>query len=278
MAGLIDQITQQLAALDQKIEVLGDTFTETYRGYLKQLGQTVKQQLILSCYRICTENHPNRFLALSLSQRQQLQENLQTLARQTETDLNSLLTPIAQTKIESEHLPDELEALLAETDYDPPNELSLTPLEALTLWQEQLERSINKTLKTASSAANRLLQDAEVLPKRIPQAVLDAAAKAESDDSSTSNLINALVNGSEDSEDAETPLPAITALIQVAAINLRISELEFNDASMASWRNRLRDLKQQLQGIARDYQKKRREQAIAQAQLAWKSTWVKEEG
>lgn len=278
MAGSIEQITQQLAALDQKIEAMGDTFTETYRGYLKQLGQTVKQQIILSCYRICTENYPTRFLSLSLNQRQQLQENLQALARQTITDLNDLLIPIAQLNIESEDLPDELEALLSEADYDLPSESSLTPLEALTIWQEQLERLINKTLKTASSAANRLLQDAEILPKRLPQAVLDAAAKAESSDSNAASLLNVLVNASEKTEDAETSQPVITALMHVVAVNLRASELEFNDTAVSSWRNKLRDLKQQLQGMARDYQKKRREQAIAQAQLAWKSTWVKDEG
>ncbi|MBD1845191.1 hypothetical protein H6F89_17630 [Cyanobacteria bacterium FACHB-63] len=280
MAGSIEQITQQLAALDQKIETMGDTFTETYRGYLKQLGQTVRQQIILSCYRICTENYPTRFLSLSLNQRQHLQENLQALARQTITDLNDLLIPIAQINLEpgSEDLPDELEALLSETDYDLPNESSLTPLEALTIWQEQLERSINKTLKTASSAANSLLQDAEILPKRLPQAVLDAAAKAEGSDSNAANLLNVLVSASEKTEDAETSQPVITALMHVVAVNLRVSELEFNDPAVSSWRNKLRDLKQQLQGMARDYQKKRREQAIAQAQLAWKSTWVKDEG
>ncbi len=277
MAGSIDQISQRLAALDQKIETMGDAFTQTYRGYLKQLGQTVRQQIILSCYRICTENYPKRFLALSLSQRQQLQENLQTLARQTETDLNNLLYPIAETKLDPEpvELPDELEALLSETEPDLPDEPSLTPLEALTIWQEQLERSIAKTLKSTSSAANRFLQEAGILPKRIPQAILDAAAK-ESSDSGESNLLNVLVSASEKSSDAETP-SAISALMHVVAVNLRLSEIEFNDPAVSTWRGKLRELKQQFQALARDYQKKRREQSIAEAQLAWKSTWTKDE-
>lgn len=277
MTGSIDQISRHLAALDRQIETMGDTFTETYRGYLKQLGQTVKQQIILSCYRICTENYPKRFLALSVSQRQTLQEEIQTLARQTVTDLNDLITPIEQTKIEQEELPDELEELLSETEPEFPEEPSLTPLEALTIWQEQIERSINKTIKAASNHANRLLQEAEILPKRIPQAVLDAAAKEGNDSSAANNLLNVLVSASEKSGDAETPPPAITALMHIVAVNLRLSEIEFNDPALSNWRGKLRELKQQFQAMAKDYQKKRREQSVAEAQLAWKSTWIKDE-
>lgn len=278
MTGTIDQISQRLAALDRQIETMGDTFTETYRGYLKQLGQTVKQQIVLSCYRICTENYPKRFLALSVSERQKLQEDIQALARQTATDLNELLKSIDETRIEPEpeELPDELEELLSETELELPDEPSLTPLEALTIWQEQLERSVTRTLKAANGNANRLLQEAEILPKRIPQAVLDAAAK-EGGDSGAANLLNVLVSASEKSADSDAPPPAITALMHVVAVNLRLSEIEFNDPGVANWRGKLRELKQQFQALAKDYQKKRREQSIAEAQLAWKSTWIKDE-
>ncbi|HTL90454.1 MAG TPA: hypothetical protein VL134_13725 [Leptolyngbya sp.] len=281
MTGSIEQISQRLAALDRQIETMGNTFTETYRGYLKQLGQTVKQQLILSCYHICTENYPKRFLALSMSQRHQLQADLQTFANQAEIELNELLQPIAQTQLNLEplELPDELEALLAEVEPEASEETDLTPLEALTIWQEQLERSISKTLKSASGDANRFLQDAEILPKRIPQAVIDAASTAENSDSSAPpNLLNVLVSASEKSPNSESPPPALSALMHIVAVNLRVSEIEFNDPAVMNWRNKLRELKQQFQTLARSYQKRCREQSIAQAQLAWKSTWTNENG
>nr|MCU0549141.1 hypothetical protein [Leptolyngbya sp. Prado105] len=172
MAGSIQEIAQRLAALDQQIETMGDTFTETYRSYLRQLGQTVRQQLVLSCYKICTENYPKRFLALPLSQRQKLQDDIKALADQIEIELSELLQPISQTQFDPEpiELPDELEALLAEADLDDDEdeeyqeelepETVLTPIEALTIWQEQLERSIHKTIKSASNRANQYLQDA----------------------------------------------------------------------------------------------------------------------
>lgn len=283
MAGSLKEISQQLAALDQQIETLGDTFTETYRSYLKQLGQTVRQQIIMSCYKICTENYPKRFLALSMSQRQKLQDDLKTLAEQTELELNELLQPISQTQPNPEpiELPDELEALLSDESLEPEEEeeeepeTPLTPIEALTIWQEQLERSILKTLKTASSAANQYLQDAEILQKRIPQAVLEVAAKTDGNDPNAPNLLNALVSASEKSGNPEvTPAAALSALMQTIAVNLRLNEIEFNDIPLMNLRNKIRELRKQFQLLARDYQKKQREQSVIEARHAWKSTWT----
>lgn len=285
MAGSLKEIAQRLAALDQQIETMGDTFTETYRSYLKQLGQTVRQQIILSCYQICTENYPKRFLALSMSQRQTLQDDIKTLAEQTEAELNELLQPISQTQPNPEpiELPDELEALLSdetlepeEEEEDPEPETPLTPIEALTIWQEQLERSIVKTLKSASTAANQYLQDAEILQKRIPQAVLEAAAKTDGNDPNAPNLLNVLVSASEKSDgDVEAnPAAALSALMHIVAVNLRLNEIEFNDIPLMNLRNKIRELRKQFQSLARDYQKKQREQSVIEARHAWKSTWT----
>lgn len=282
MAGSLKEISQQLAALDQKIETIGDTFTETYRNYLKQLGQTVRQQLILSCYQICTENYPKRFLALSMSQRQKLQDDIKALAEQTETELNDLLQPISQTQPNPEpfELPDELEALLSDESLElegeePEPETPLSPIEALTIWQEQLERSVLKTLKSASNTANQYLQDAEILQKRIPQAVLDAAAKTDGNDPNAPNLLNVLVSASEQSGNPEpNPGAALTALMHVVAVNLRLNEIEFNDIPLMTLRNKIRELRKQFQSLARDYQKKQREQSVIEAQHTWKSTWT----
>lgn len=274
MSGSIEQITQQITALEQQIDALGETFFDTYRSFLIQLGQTARRQIILSCYHVCTEGYPKRFLALSLHERQQLQDKIRELAEQTETELIELLRPIAETTIEPEpiEVPDELEALLddSEPEFETTLEPPLTPLEALTIWQDRLERSILKALKSTSSAANVLLQEVEILPKRIPQPVLDAATPEGT--APGPNLLNVLVDASERSSNADKP-PALNALMHIVAVNLRLAELEFNDPALMTWRNKLRELKKQFQTQARDYQKKRREYVIAEAQLVWKSTW-----
>ncbi len=286
MVGSIDQIAQRLAALDQQIEMLGDAFQETYRGYLKSLGQVVRQQIILSCYHICTEGYPKQFLALPMQARSQFQDSLRDLAVQTEQQMIEGLKSIEAAIEEFNEIdePDDLEALLSDEDLESPDAIKLSPIEALAEWQEQTERAILKTLKLASSAANQLLQQAEILPKRIPQPILDAAAKAEGNDSfrsevplaGTPNLLNLLVEAGEKSPDAEAAKSSTTALMHIVAVNLRLAELEFNDPTLTTWRTKIRELQKQFQAVGREYQKKRREQAIAEAQLAWKSTWTAE--
>jgi hypothetical protein len=65
-----------------------------------------------------------------------------------------------------------------------------------------------------------------------------------------------------------------TAVMQVVALQLRLTELEFHDTNLIPRRNQIRELLKSLKSLTKDYQKKQREQAIAEAQLAWKSTWT----
>lgn len=283
MAGSLEQITQNLAALDQKIKALQETFHTVYTSYLAALGQAVRQQIILSSYHIATENHPHRFLALSAGQRQQFQDDLRELAQLTQQDIENLLRSLEPPsedellELDAElEIDDELEALLQEMpgsdSQEPPTEI-----EELTQWQANVERSIVKTLQSASQATNRLLQHAEILPKRVPSPILDAAAQAEGGEpTGTPSILSLLVEAREKSSDEESSKAPIAALMHIIAVNLRLAEIEFNDPTVMSWRNKLRDLKKQLQILAREYQKKQRDHAIAQARLAWKATWVDE--
>jgi hypothetical protein len=281
MAGTIEQIAQRLSALDQQVEALGKKFYDAYHGYLTSLGQVVRKQIILSCYHACTEGYPQRFLVLPVSRRQELQEDLRDLAKQAEIELLENLRSIEETTAEFNAVEDvddleEIEELLGDTTSDINDSRPvLTPLEILHEWQEQIDRSILKTLKSTSTAANRLLQNAEILPKQLLQPVLDAVAKAEGNEPSpsTPNLLSLLVDASEKGSDSAKSIDG-SALMHVVVVNLRLAEIEFNDATVMSWRNKLRELKKQLQTIETEYQKRLKEKAIAEAQLAWKSTWI----
>src|SRR6476646_2387739 len=52
----------------------------------------------------------------------------------------------------------------------------LTP-ERLVRWREGIERAIAQTLRQASHAANSLSQQAGILPKELPEVLLEAASK-----------------------------------------------------------------------------------------------------
>ncbi len=294
MVGSVEQISQQLVALDKQIADISEEFYKTYAQYLAALGQTIRQQLTLSCYHVCTESYPQQFLTLSVSQRQQFQQSVRDLAKQVQQELLAQLQPINGEELSEENPPDaddedfevqefeldptseshqnELEFLLSAPSFKPPQ--SLTPIARLTRWQENLEKAIVKKLQTTSHAANLLLQQAEILPKRLPEPVLKAVASAGGSDpiSGNANLLNLLVEAKGDPAQHQSK-ELVEPLLHLVAIHLRLSEIEFNDSTAMAGRNKLRDLKKRFQTLGRDYQKNHRERTIAEAQDAWRSTW-----
>ncbi|MDJ0702649.1 MAG: hypothetical protein QNJ46_05155 [Leptolyngbyaceae cyanobacterium MO_188.B28] len=87
MAGAIEQIERELAALDKATTQCDEEFTKLYTHYLEALGNAVKQQLILASYHLCTQAYPERFLKLSLAHRQKLQQAMRKLGVQAKTQL-----------------------------------------------------------------------------------------------------------------------------------------------------------------------------------------------
>ena len=87
MAGAIEQIERELAALDKATIQCEAEFTKLYTHYLDALGKAVKQQLILASYYLCTQAYPERFLKLSLAHRQKLQQAMRKLGAQAKTQL-----------------------------------------------------------------------------------------------------------------------------------------------------------------------------------------------
>jgi hypothetical protein len=76
------QIEQDLASLQKKTEQMAEALEPIYQGYLKALSESGKRQLVLAAYHLCTQAYPDRFLALSWDQRNQLQKGLQAIAAQ----------------------------------------------------------------------------------------------------------------------------------------------------------------------------------------------------
>jgi len=82
------QIEKELGLLQQRTEDMENALDSLYRGYLKALGEASKQQLMSAVYYLCTQAYPDKFLALSWKQRNQLQTELQTLAKQIDVQLS----------------------------------------------------------------------------------------------------------------------------------------------------------------------------------------------
>ncbi|MEO1347764.1 MAG: hypothetical protein AAFW84_03035 [Cyanobacteria bacterium J06635_15] len=91
MAGVLGQIEREIAALEGATAQLAEDLEKLYGQYLEALGRSVQQQLIMASYHLCTQAYPDRFLALSFSRRQKLQQTLRKLGKQAQDDLQKQL-------------------------------------------------------------------------------------------------------------------------------------------------------------------------------------------
>lgn len=197
-----------------------------------------------------------------------------------------------------------LEAMEPDSDQPEDPNQPLTPARLMRR-HVLLEQRIHAALQRTSNRVNRLLQQAEMLPD-LPEAVLLAATEADIpiEKVTAPNLLNVLVAMSSDAaellsdradeaardaaadSDAD-PDPDDEAdeaedgddeddernMTHLIAIHLRLSDIEFADAQASLWRSRLREAVGKLKQLGNHYQKKQQERAIAEAELAWRSTW-----
>lgn len=156
-----------------------------------------------------------------------------------------------------------------------------------------LEKHLQRILQRSSRKANQLLQEAKILPP-LPDMVLAAAAESDQlaeTHPSPPNVLNVLIDMPRDLENLEQQRDRqdededenederdheprrVTRLV---AINLRLSDIEFADPTLSAWRTQVRELTAKLQQLGKRYQKKLRERAIAEAEAAWRASWVDE--
>jgi hypothetical protein len=327
MVSALEQIERDMEKLNQAIAALAQEFYRTYENYLNALGQAVRQQLILASYHVCTRGYPQQFLALSLTQQQQLQQELRQLAKQAPIDLAADLEPIqpvdfAKTEI-SESMARSLAAQLAEmatelrgqnlerfvekleaadrrdelndeSEFEEEEESDLEeetqselfaailrqeepeplpPFDAsrpliprdISHWQKATESHIARELERLSHSVNRAMQQAGVLPQRLPEPMLEVAAKADlAPESTVPNVLGLVIEAKG------------AGATQVIVVRLRLAEIEFGDPLVMNGRSQIRTLVTHLHKIKREYQKKHKQKTIAQAEAAWRSSWYED--
>jgi hypothetical protein len=280
MVGARERIEQDLAELSEAVAALNLEFRSTYEGYLNTLGQAVRQQLILACYHLCTQVAPESFLKLSFNGRQKMQQSIRRLTGVCQEKLRSLVTESEEEEIWEEQEQEEksppINYQFQATNYQLP---SANYPESLASWQDSIEKSIANILKLLSRDTNRLLQQSGVLPNQLPEPVLEAASQAESSGDSVvgpPNLLNLIIETNDSSGFDNSRETRGNTTIQITAIKLRLSEIEFADADTSAWRQQIRNLSVRLNSIGRDYQKKQRELAVVEAESAWRSSWFED--
>ncbi len=293
MTGAIDRIDKELQALEQASEAIGKELYSSYSNYFVALGQASRQQLILATYHICTQGYPQIFLRLPLSKKQELQQGIRKLAGQIQNQLLELLkgpSNLEQGDKTTENSPnlspsvnDNSTSLVTRDNTSiQPSPVILRDPEQLAQWQEFLEEGIVKLLKAFSRKINQFLQQNGILPKKMPGQLLEAVNKAEANGETIPglpNLLNLLLEAENAAEESGMPMnsPSFAdASLQIMAINLRLSEIEFSDATVNSWRNQIRNLSSKLNKLRREYEKKLHERAVAEAEASWRAIWFED--
>ncbi|MBD2596063.1 hypothetical protein BCD64_11410 [Nostoc sp. MBR 210] len=271
MARAIERIERDLAMLEEAIRAIAAELQSAYTVYLTLLGEAVRKQLILASYHLCTQGYPENFLKLSLNQRQKLQQAIRKLGKQLSEELITYMNGEIVTEDENEGNEAEKEVVTENPKLNPPD--SSNPLE-IAKWQNRLEELTQQTLKKVSHDTNVLLQQADILPKKVPEPILEAAAAASEAAAEVMpgppNLLNLVIEIDNEQDEEES------SLTQIMTINLRLGEIEFADATLASSRKQIRNILVQLQKLGREYQKKQRERSIAEAEAAWRSSWYED--
>lgn len=275
----VERIEQDIAELQKAVAAIDTELHRTYSDYLNALGQAVRKQVALSGFQVCTQGYPTQFLKLSVNQRQNLQQALQTLAKQTQANLLALLHP--STPDITDSTPQEASENQEHVENNPSDESAITqPLSPVQLarWVEGIEEGIAREFREVSHNSNKLLQQAEILPNKLPE-FFQAMGKADLPEAEggSPNLMSLLVSSENSNEsDAEEEDAKPPIVVPIVAIHLRLNEVEFSDPKTNALRNRLRSLHEHLKTLGRQYRKKERERAIAQAQDAWRACWYEE--
>jgi hypothetical protein len=301
----IKEIENHLNKLEEQAQAIGEKLEKTYQEYTEELGTTLQQQLLFSVYQICTQEYPQGFLRLKSSQQKALQKQVRELGEQAKEHLN-LGGEVLQ-KLESEEegsaevdyiLSEEWESLdqgeestenesrtnllkdlLNAREATDDSETQDTNPENLIAWSSLQEEAIALVLENVSSQANELLREIGVIPQYFPKEMIDAALQSEGAGSISNRcpgVLHLMLEVERKNQEQKTNKED-NEVMQLTLVRLRVGELEFAAPNLNRKRRELREFDKQIKQLQEQYNKVKRERAIAQAELAWRSSWQEDQ-
>jgi hypothetical protein len=275
MAKPIEQVEQELTKLRMASSQLGKELTIAYKSYFAAFAPTLKKQSIQGCYYLCTTGYPEAFVKLNYDRRAQL---LKTLQRTINNAVTNLVLHIDSPDRSSNNDDDPTGEI---TSMSMPTDWFATP-SSLSTWQKHLEAEIGHSLKEISYKVNLLLQQGQVLPPNVPKPILEANPQAEMQGGNLVNIPNILSVLIEQNESSEIA-PATddeeddeSKVLPIFSVYLRLSEIEFSDATVLSCRKNIDILTNKINGLRREYIQRQQDLKIAEAAAAWRNSWFEE--
>ncbi len=279
MARPIEQVEQELTKLRMASSQMGKELTIAYKSYFAAFAPTLKKQSIQGCYYLCTNGYPEAFLKLNYDRRAQL---LKTLQRTINNAVANLVVYIDS--------PDRSSGNNNVDDDEPTGEITsmsmmptdwfATPI-SLSTWQKQLEEEIGHSLKEISYKVNLLLQQGQVMPPSIPKPILEANPQADRQGGNIVNIPNILSvlieqNSSEEEQETEPDEDESPKILPIHSLYLRLTEVEFSDANVLSYRKNIDVLVNKINGLRREYLQKQQDLKVSEAAAAWRNSWFEE--
>jgi hypothetical protein len=155
---MLRRIEQEIEKIEQAIAATKVKQASIYQEYVQVFSQALQQESILSVYRVCTQDYPDRFLALSMSVRQELQRDVQVLARSmADTTRQSLgdLDKLSDRQTSQEELDQRLTQLLADAA-DAANQL-LVKVQILNTSIHENDSLVSLTLSEVEFAHHEVM-------------------------------------------------------------------------------------------------------------------------
>ncbi len=208
----------------------------------------------------------------------------------------------------------ELQAILAQVAAAIAAKESKTPVDWVLTWQDELDQIIQDKLSQAAYRINQALKNAQIIPRRVSDRALEAASRADADgltkiphviqvlmelgqmevsSDDLDNFSETLSDTDDDSldetkrrrsSDSSTDPTAnrkqrpsmhrVPLLSHITILQIRLAEIEFHDPLLMRWRRNLREHILELQALSQEYRKYQRKRSVAEAQVAWRSTWL----
>ncbi|MDJ0510228.1 MAG: hypothetical protein QNJ64_13380 [Crocosphaera sp.] len=287
MAKSLQKIRQEIEKLEKQSRDFFTELNKIYKDYLQALHLSVKKQLILAVYQVCTQIYPEAFLKLSYSKREKLQAKIRELCQPLESQLLTYITfpqPSPTATITEQILTQlailENTELTLQSEDDDDSIAEIKNPEDLVLWCKRVEEGVRIILHNLSQDVNSELQKNKIIASQFPPQLWEMALQAEEGGMSSGNspnLINLLIETNkkkekkdDDDEEDENKESQIT---KVSAVNLRLSDIEFSDPQLSIQRQQIRQQLEMVKKMHQAYQKIQRENARAEAEAAWRSSW-----
>jgi hypothetical protein len=180
------------------------------------------------------------------------------------------LIPATEEKVEID--PELPASTPAESSRD--RELDLTKPDDLVIWYRRTEKNISKTLDRISKQANKYLQEAKIIPSRLPAKIMEVAIQSEDAGGINSlkpvhlpNILHLAIETEKSSKKQSSTIAHISLL------RLRLSEIEFADTMLNAQRSQIHTLLKRISKLRQQYRDTQKEYTKAEAEAAWRTSW-----